>query len=51
MSKEQLNLRIDEDLLKEFKMGVLEKYGKLYGALAEATEEAMRMWLKGNKRK
>ncbi len=45
MEKEHLSVRIDPELLKAFKMGVLNKHGNLYGVMAQEVEQALKMWL------
>jgi len=46
MQKARLSVRIDAKVLKEFKEEVLARYGKLYGTMNVAVEEALRDWLK-----
>ena len=48
--KKRMRVLISSGLLKDFKLRVLEKHGKLQGALGESTEEALRLWLKIQKR-
>ena len=43
--RDHLSVRIDPELLKAFKMGVLDKHGSLYGVMAREVEQALRMWL------
>jgi len=40
-----LNVKIPDDLEMEFRRAVLERKGKKKGAISEAIEEAIRMWL------
>lgn len=42
---------IDAQLLKDFKETVLARYGKLYAAMGEAVEEALKEWIKKPKGK
>jgi len=37
---------IDDELAKEFRKIVIEKYGVKKGALSKAVEEAIRLWVK-----
>lgn len=36
---------VDDNLHKKFRMKVIEKYGTKKGAVGEAVEEAIRLWL------
>ncbi len=45
-----INVKVDDDVEMEFRRGVLEAKGKEKGALGKAIEEAMKLWLK-NQRK
>jgi len=40
-----LHVEIDPDLEREFRLEVLKRKGARRGALAEAVEEAVRLWL------
>jgi len=42
----RLDVIIPDDLEKQFRMKVLDKFGAEKGALSKATAEAMRLWLK-----
>jgi metal-responsive CopG/Arc/MetJ family transcriptional regulator len=37
---------IDDDLNKEFRKVIIDKFGSKKGALKEAIEEAIKLWLK-----
>jgi len=47
-----LHVRIDDELEKRFRKKVLDIYGVKKGALANAVEEAIKLWLEkyGNQR-
>ena len=38
-------MEMDKELVRTFKMEVVKRKGKLKGALGEAMEEAIRLWL------
>jgi len=40
-----LNVEINDELEKQFRMKVLERKGAKKGALTEAVEEALRLWI------
>ncbi len=42
----RLDVVIPDDLEKQFRRGVLDKYGAEKGALSKAIAEAMRLWLR-----
>jgi len=42
----RLDVIIPDDLEKQFRMKVLDKFGAEKGALSKATAEAMRLWLR-----
>lgn len=42
----RLDIIIPDDLEKQFRMKVLDKFGAEKGALSKAMAEAMRLWLK-----
>ena len=43
-------MEMDEGLARTFKMEVVRRKGKLKGALGEAMEEAIRLWLNHERR-
>jgi hypothetical protein len=44
-----LNVEIDDELEKQFRMKVLERKGSRKGALTEAVEEALKLWIEAGK--
>ena len=44
-----LNVRIDDELEREFRKKVIDVYGSRKGALGKAVEEAIRLWLEKHK--
>jgi hypothetical protein len=46
----RLDVIIPDDLEKQFRMKVLDKFGAEKGALSKALAEAMRLWLKEEER-
>jgi len=44
-----LNVRIDDDLDKEFRLEVVRRFGGRKGAIRMGVEEAIKQWLKGSK--
>jgi hypothetical protein len=44
----QVNLKIDDDLEREFRQAAAEKFGARKGFLQKAIEEAMRDWINKN---
>lgn len=40
-----LNVEIDDELEKKFRVKVLERKGSKKGALTEAVEEALKLWI------
>jgi predicted transcriptional regulator len=47
----QLNLKVDDELEKEFRRIAVERFGARKGFLKKAIEEALWEWVKKNKRK
>jgi hypothetical protein len=41
-----LNVEIDDELEKQFRIEVVKRKGSKKGSLREAVEEALRLWLK-----
>jgi len=46
----KVTVEMDERLMRTFKMEVVRRKGKLKGALGEAMEEAIRLWLSRERR-
>lgn len=44
--KQRLSVLVDSKVLREFKEEVLRRYGRLYKAMGEAVEEALKEWVK-----
>jgi hypothetical protein len=44
-----LNVEINDELEKEFRVKVLERKGSKKGALTEAVEEALKLWIEMGK--
>jgi len=42
----KFNVEVDDELAKEFKMKIIEKYGTLRGNINKAFEEAIKSWIK-----
>lgn len=47
----QLNLKVDDELEKEFRRAAAERFEAKKGFLKKAVEEALWEWVKRNKRK
>ncbi len=49
MRRVSYTIRVDEELLEEFRRRVVTLYGRGYGVMGKAMEEAMRLWLEKHK--
>lgn len=41
----RMYVNIDDELAKEFRKLIIEKYGAMKGGLSKAVEEAIRLWV------
>lgn len=46
--KKNVNLTINEELLKELNHALVDKYGNVFGHVSEAFEEGIKLWLGEN---
>ena len=48
LSKIALTIKIDSDLNRRFRIGILQKYDVTKGRIGKTIEEAIKLWLKEN---
>jgi len=49
-NKRKVMLTVDEELYREFKLYALRKFSDVRNFVSKALEEAMRLWLEGEKK-